>query len=96
MIILDAGLTINCKEERMEARRQGRKLLQLYRQKKYSSLDPSIGGRDEEKSSGSGYILEKESTDLDNRLYTRERDGKVRDDPQVWGLSSCVNGDSLS
>lgn len=97
MIILNTELAINCKKERMEARRQGRKLLQLYKQKKkkYSSLKPSVGG-DEEKRSGSGYILERESTDLDNRLYMKERDGKARNDSQVWGLSSCVDGDSLS
>lgn len=41
-------------------------------------------------------FLEKESTDLDNRLDMRgEGDGKVRDDPQIWGLSCCVDSGTI-
>lgn len=57
-----------------------------YTGKKYGSLAQGSGGGNREKI----YILEKESTDLDNRLDMRgEGDGKVREDPR-FGVCPAV------
>lgn len=85
LIILDAELRTDYKEERMEARRPGRRLLQSYRQKKSilawtKAVVVEVGKRGQVQD----IFWKKESTDLNNTFYMRgEGDGKVRDDPQV-------------
>lgn len=94
MIILDAELRTVSKQGWKQGDQEGGYF--SHAGKKYGSLDQGSGGRDREKRSGLGYILEKASTDLDNRLDMRgEGDGKVRDDPQIWGLSSCVDSGTI-